>query len=62
MEFLLNVLYIFVALYTLYFLALALRNLNDTPFRNELRYSSYEDKENIAVVVYAHNNKKLLPI
>lgn len=60
MEFLLNVLYIFVALYTLYFLALALRNLNDTPFRNELRYSSYEDKENIAVVVYAHNNKKTL--
>ena len=60
MEFLLDVLYIFVALYTVYFLALALRNLNDTPFRRELRYSSYEDKENLAVVVYAHNNKKTL--
>lgn len=62
MEFILNVLYIFVAIYTLYFLALSLRNLNDTPFRKELRYSSYEDKENLAVVVYAHNNKKLWQI
>lgn len=60
MEFLLDVLYIFVALYTMYFLALALRNLNDTPFRKELRYSSYEDKENLAIVIYAHNNKKTL--
>ncbi len=60
MEFLLDVLYIFVALYTMYFFALALRNLNDTPFKRELRHSAYEDKENLAVVIYAHNNKKTL--
>lgn len=60
MELLLNILYIFAAIYTIYFLALALRNLNDTRFRKELRYSAYEDKENLAIVVYAHNNLKTL--
>ncbi len=60
MELILNILYLFVAAYTLYFLALAIRNLNDKPFRNELRHTAYEDKENLAIVVYAHNNRKTL--
>lgn len=56
MEFIFNLLYIYVALYSLYFLALALRNLNDRPFLIEKRYVQFEDKDNIAVVIYAHNN------
>ena len=60
MEFILNLLYIFVAAYTFYFLALAIRNLNDKTFRNELKHIAYEEKENLAVIVYAHNNKKTL--
>lgn len=60
MEFLLGVIYIFTAIYTLYFLALALRNLSNTPFNKEASYSSYEDKENMAIVIYAHNNKSTL--
>ena len=60
MEFILDLLYIFVAAYTLYFLALAIRNLNDKSFKNELKHLSYQEKENLAVIVYAHNNKKTL--
>ncbi len=60
MEIILDILYIFAAAYTLYFLALALRNLNDRQFAREKRYSQYEEKDNIAVVIYAHNNKKTL--
>ena len=57
MELILDILYIYVALYSLYFLALAIRNLNDKPFKIEKRYSQYEKKDNLAVVIYARNNK-----
>lgn len=60
MELILDLLYIFVAAYTLYFLALSIRSLNDHIFKNELRRSVHDEKENLAVVVYAHNNKKSL--
>jgi len=57
MEFILNILYVYVALYTLYFLALSIRNLNDRKFKLEKKYSAYEEKDNLAVVIYAQNNR-----
>lgn len=60
MELILDILYIYVAVYSIYFLALAIRNLNDRPFKIEKRYSQYEEKDNLAVVIYAHNNKMTL--
>jgi len=57
MEFILNLLYIYIALYTLYFLALSVRNLNGRKFKLEKKYSAYEEKDNLAVVIYAHNNR-----
>ncbi len=57
MEFILDILYIYVAIYSLYFLALAIRNLNDKPFKIEKRYSQYDEKDNLAVVIYARNNR-----
>ncbi len=57
MELILDILYIYVAVYSLYFLALAVRNLNDKPFKIEKRYSKYAEKKNLAVVIYARNNK-----
>lgn len=60
MEFILDILYLYVVIYSFYFLALALRNLNDKPFRLERRYSHYEEKSNLAVVIYAGNNKTTL--
>ena len=60
MELILDILYIYAALYTIFFLALAIRNLNDKKFRLEKKYSQYEEKDNLAVVIYAHNNKDAL--
>ena len=60
MEVILDILYVYVVLYTLFFLALAIRNLNDKPFKRERRLSQYDEKENLAVVIYAHNNKGTL--
>ena len=57
MEYILNLLYIYIAVYSVYFLALALRNLSDKPFRAERKYAQYEEKERLAVVIYSHNNK-----
>ena len=57
MEFILDILFIYVAIYSVYFFALAIRNLNDKPFKIEKRYSQYDVKDNFAVVIYARNNK-----
>jgi len=60
MEIILDILYVYIVIYTLFFLTLAIRNLNDKPFKIEKRYTQYEEKDNLAVVVYAHNNKATL--
>ena len=62
MELILDVLYVFVAAYTFYFLALSLKSLNDKCFKKELRHSAHQEKENLAVIVYSHNNKNSLRI
>ena len=60
MELILDILYIYVAVYTVFFLALAIRNLSDKKFKREKKYSQFEDKDNLAVVIYAHNNADTL--
>lgn len=60
MEYILDLLYIYIAVYSVYFLALALRNLKDRPFKIEKRYSQYEEKARLAIVIYSHNNKATL--
>lgn len=60
MEFILNILYVYVAIFSIYFFALALRSLNDKPFKLERKYSEYDEKEKLAVVIYSHNNKATL--
>lgn len=60
MEFILDILYIYAALYSLYFLALAIRNLNDKPFKIEKRYAQYAQKDKLAVIIYARNNRVTL--
>ena len=60
MEYILDLLYLYIAVYSVYFLALSLRNLKDKPFKIEKRYSQYEEKDNLAVIIYSHNNKSTL--
>ena len=59
MKYILFLLYIYLGIYTLYMFVLALRNLKDKPFLLEKKYSAYDSvKNNLAVVIYAHNNKE----
>lgn len=61
MEFILCLVYLYVIIYTLYFLILSLRNLNDKPFLIERKYSKYDDvKRNFAVIIYSHNHRECL--
>lgn len=60
MEYILDLLYIYIAVYSVYFLALALRNLKDKPFKIEKKYAQYEEKDHLAVIIYSHNNKTAL--
>jgi hypothetical protein len=61
MGIILSVIYLYIIIYTLYLLILALRNLKDKPFYIERKYSVYDEhKTNFAVVVYSHNHKDCL--
>ena len=57
MQFILNLFYIYVAIYTAYFFSLAVRNLFDRQYKIEKRISTGVEEENLAVVIYCHNNK-----
>lgn len=57
MELILDILYLYAVAYTVYFLALAIRNINDKKFKIEKKYSQFEDRDNLAVVIYSHNNR-----
>ncbi len=67
MEYILDLLYFYAACYTLYFLALALRNLGGKKFTLERRLAhadiegtTHIDKDNIAIIIYAHNSRTTL--
>ncbi|MDY6310657.1 MAG: hypothetical protein SPL73_02885 [Cyanobacteriota bacterium] len=61
MQYILAILYLYLIIYTVYFLVLAIRNLKDKAFYLEKKYSMYDDiKNNFAVVIYSHNNKDAL--
>lgn len=66
MELILNILYIYIAAYSLFFLVLSVKNLNDKKFKTEERFVKTAPKNNLCFVVYSHNNcknlEKLLPL
>lgn len=57
MEFILNLLYIYIALYTVFFFVLAVKNLNDRKFRIQQKYNNLNGKNNFCIVIYSHNNE-----
>lgn len=61
MEIILYIIYLYVAIYTLYMFVLAIRNLKDKPFYIERKYSKREgQRNNFAVIIYSHNHKDCL--
>lgn len=58
MSVILSIIYFYILVYTLYMCVLALRNLKDSTFDIEKKYSKYDErKNNFAVVIYSHNHK-----
>lgn len=57
MEFILNLLYIYIALYSIFFLVLAVKNLKDRKFRIQQRYNNMNYQNNLCVIIYSHNNE-----
>lgn len=57
MEFILNLLYIYVAFYSVYFFVLAIKNLNDRKFRIQQKYNNLGYTNNLCVIIYSHNNE-----
>lgn len=60
MEIVSNILYIYVALYSVCFLVLALKNLNTRKFRVQGNYSNTSCQNNLCVIIYSHNNEMAL--
>ncbi len=60
MELFLNLLYFYIAAYTIYFFVLAIKNLNDRKFRIQQKYGNLSSKNNFCVVIYSHNNENTL--
>lgn len=57
MELFLNLLFIYIAVYSVYFLVLAVRNLNDRKFRIQLRYNTLTYQNKLCLIIYSHNNE-----
>lgn len=56
MEFVLNLLYFYILFYSVFFLILAVKNLNDRKFRTQQKYLNSAYQNNLCVIVYSHNN------
>lgn len=60
MELLLNLLYFYIAVYSVYFFILALKSLNDKKFRIQQKYSNSNYFNNLCVIIYSHDNEVTL--
>lgn len=59
MELFLNLLYFYIAIYSVYFFVLAFKNLNDKKFRIQQKYEN-TFFNNFCVIIYSHNNEVTL--
>ncbi|MDD3437102.1 MAG: glycosyltransferase family 2 protein [Candidatus Gastranaerophilales bacterium] len=57
MEWILNLLYFYIAAYTLFFLAMSVKNLNDKLLRIQQRYSGTGTTNNLCIIIYSHNDE-----
>lgn len=57
MELTLNIIYIYIVIYTVFFFILAIKNLNDRKFRIQQKYNNLSYPNNLCVIIYSHNNE-----
>ncbi len=57
MEIVLNLLYFYIALYSVFFFVQAIKNLNDTEISHPAKILGTVAQNNLCVIIYSHNNK-----
>lgn len=57
MNFILNLLYFYIAMYSVFFFVQAIKNLSDRKFRIQQKYSGTTTQNNLCVIIYSHNNE-----
>jgi len=57
MELVLNLFYIYIASYTVLFLVLSIKNLNNKKFRIQKRYNNLSGQNNLCIIIYSHNEE-----
>lgn len=60
MELILNLLYFYIAVYSVYFFAASIKNLNDKKFVIQQKYSALNAQSELCLIVYSHNNQATL--
>lgn len=56
MELILNSLYFYIALYSIFFFIMAIKNLNDRKFRIMQRNTNLSGENNLCIIIYSHND------
>lgn len=57
MELILNLLYLYIAIYSVFFFVMAVKNLSDRKFRIQQKYNNLNYQNNLCVIIYSHNNE-----
>ena len=60
MELILDLIYIYIGIFSIYFFVLAIKSLNDRKFRLDKKYAMNAEQEVLCVVLYSHNNYEAL--
>lgn len=60
MDFILTLLYFYIAIYSVFFLVLAIKNLNDKKLRIQQKYSNISEQKNLCLIIYSHDNESKL--
>ena len=60
MELILDFIYIYLGIFSIYFFILGIKSISSGKFNRELRYSGIVDKSVLCIVLYSHNNYESL--
>lgn len=60
MNFILNLLYFYVVIYSIYFFVSSIKNLSGKKFEIQRKYSGINAQNELCVIVYSHNNELIL--
>ncbi len=60
MNLILNLIYFYIAIYSVYFFVSSIKNLSDKKFEIQQKYAGINAQNELCVIVYSHNNEAVL--